>query len=219
MERIRLSGYTPFEKKHIATQYLIPKQLQSNGLNPSQFRISEEALLKLIRSYTRESGVRNLEREIGSVCRAKAVEFADAKDNGKLDSYNSIVQLADLEHILGSERYEAELAAAHLRPGIVTGLVAFSISGNGSILFIEAADMPGNGRLQLTGKLGDVIKGSYSFSPSSSHVYLHVYWLRRGDWLQMFPTFLLPASRFHPSATAALYFTYDVVLCFPLLWF
>ncbi|RPA82819.1 ATP-dependent protease La [Ascobolus immersus RN42] len=160
METIRLSGYTPIEKRHIAIQYLIPKQLKSNGLLPGQVRISEEALMKIISAYTRESGVRNLEREIGSVCRAKAVEFANAKDSGKPDLYNSIVQLSDLERVLGSEKYDAELAATHSKPGIVTGLVAFSISGNGSILFIEAADMPGNGRLQLTGKLGEVIKES-----------------------------------------------------------
>lgn len=147
------------EKKHIASQYLIPKQLQSNGLEADQVVITEPALEKVILGYTRESGVRNLEREIGSVCRAKAVEFSEAKDSNKLDSYKPTVDVADLENILGIEKYDLEIAERSMKPGVVTGLVAFSIGGTGSILFIESSFMPGTGRLQLTGKLGDVIKG------------------------------------------------------------
>src|SRR5271155_1064700 len=105
-------------------------------------------------------GVRNLEREIGSVCRAKAVEYADAQDSGASDKYNPNLTVQDIEEILGIERFDEEIAEKKSRPGIVTGLVAYSGGGQGSILFIEVADMPGNGRVQLTGKLGDVLKES-----------------------------------------------------------
>lgn len=160
METITLSGYTTLEKKHIAKQHLIPKQIRTNGLSEGQVLLSDEVIEKIITTYTRESGVRNLEREIGSVCRYKAVQYADAKDANKLDTYNPKVSLEDLEDILGVERFDEEIAEKHSRPGIVTGLVAYSTGGQGSILFIEVADMPGNGRVQLTGKLGDVLKES-----------------------------------------------------------
>ncbi|KAL1967914.1 hypothetical protein VTN77DRAFT_2331 [Rasamsonia byssochlamydoides] len=160
METITLSGYTTVEKKHIAKQHLIPKQIRTNGLTEGKVLLSDEVIEKIITAYTRESGVRNLEREIGSVCRYKAVQYADAKDANKLDTYNPTVSLDDLEEILGVERFEEEIAEKHSKPGVVTGLVAYSTGGQGSILFIEVADMPGNGRVQLTGKLGDVLKES-----------------------------------------------------------
>lgn len=160
MELIQLSGYTSLEKMHIASQYLIPKQLESNGLAKGQVELANDVLSKIITSYTRESGVRGLEREIGGVCRAKAVQYAEAKDTDQEATYNAKVELADLENILGIEKYYSEIAERSNKPGIVTGLVAYSIGGIGSILFIEAEHMPGNGRLQLTGKLGEVIKGS-----------------------------------------------------------
>jgi len=160
MERIQLSGYTSLEKMHIASQYLIPKQVQSNGLAAGQVEISADVLSTIITSYTRESGVRNLEREIGSVCRAKAVEYAEAKDAHKEESYRPRVEVSELESILGIEKYYSEIAERSNKPGVVTGLVAFSTGGIGSILFIEAEQMPGSGRLQLTGKLGEVIKES-----------------------------------------------------------
>jgi ATP-dependent Lon protease len=139
METISLSGYTTVEKRHIAKRHLIPKQIRSNGLSDGQVHLSDEVIDKTITSYTRESGVRNLER---------------------LDEYNPVVSVEDLEDILGIERFEEEIAEKHGRPGVVTGLVAYSTGGQGSILFIEVADMPGNGRVQLTGKLGDVLKES-----------------------------------------------------------
>lgn len=159
METIQLTGYTSTEKKHIASQYLIPKQIQSNGLSANQLELSDDVILKIITSYTRESGVRNLEREIGSVCRAKAVQFSEAKDSGDLVSYNRRVELSDLEDILGIEKFDLEITERSNKPGVVTGLVAFSIGGTGSILFIETSLMPGSGRVQLTGKLGSVLKG------------------------------------------------------------
>ena len=161
METIQLSGYTSLEKMHIAMQYLIPKQLQSNGLSSDYLEVPEEVIHKIITSYTRESGVRNLERELGSVCRAKAVEFSEAKDSNDLAAYRARVELPDLETILGIERYDQELAERSNKPGVVTGLVAYSIGGTGAILFIESSFMPGSGRLQLTGKLGEVIKGMW----------------------------------------------------------
>lgn len=160
METITLFGYTTVEKRHIAKQHLIPKQIRANGLADGQVVLSDEVIDKTITSYTRESGVRNLEREIGAICRYKAVQFADAADADKLDTYVPVVTLDDLEEILGIERFDEEIAEKHSRPGIVTGLVAYSTGGQGSILFIEVADMPGNGRVQLTGKLGDVLKES-----------------------------------------------------------
>ncbi|KAH7328265.1 Lon protease C-terminal proteolytic domain-containing protein [Stachybotrys elegans] len=160
METIYLPGYTTLEKRHIAMQHLIPKQIRVNGLAEDQVDFTQEVVAKIIESYTRESGVRNLEREIGSVCRAKAVEFAEAKDTQHLETYRPRLTVEDIEAILGIEKFEEEIAEKVSRPGIVTGLVAYSSGGNGSILFIEVADMPGNGRVQLTGKLGDVLKES-----------------------------------------------------------
>ncbi|CAK7565695.1 MAG: hypothetical protein SEPTF4163_003618 [Sporothrix epigloea] len=160
METIHLPGYTTLEKKHIAMQYLVPKQIRVNGLTSEQVGLDEGVVAKVIESYTREAGVRNLERELGSVCRAKAVEYAEAMDSNTLTTYQPRLTVDDLEGILGSEKFEDEIAETSSQPGLVTGLVAYSSGGNGSILFIEVADMPGTGRVQLTGKLGDVLKES-----------------------------------------------------------
>ena len=159
METIQLSGYTTLEKRHIATRHLIPKQITTNGLASKDVQLRNEVIDKVITSYTREAGVRNLEREIGSVCRAKAVQFAEARDTNTLAAYSPWVNVEDLDDILGVERFEEELAARIAQPGVVTGLVAYSTGTQGSILFIEVADMPGSGRVQLTGKLGD---GTYT---------------------------------------------------------
>ncbi|WYZ45051.1 hypothetical protein EsH8_VIII_000367 [Colletotrichum jinshuiense] len=173
METIYLPGYTTLEKRHIAMQHLVPKQIRVNGLSGDQVNFDTEVVSKIIESYTRESGVRNLEREIGSVCRAKAVEFAEAKDGGQLETYKSQLTVDDIEDILGIEKFEEEIAEKTSKPGIVTGLVAYSSGGNGSILFIEVADMPGNGSVQLTGKLGDVLKESVEVALSwvKAHAY------------------------------------------------
>ncbi|EFQ30582.1 ATP-dependent protease La [Colletotrichum graminicola M1.001] len=173
METIYLPGYTTLEKRHIAMQHLVPKQIRVNGLSADQISFDKEVVSKIIESYTRESGVRNLEREIGSVCRAKAVEFAEAKDGGRLETYRPQLTVDDIEEILGIEKFEEEIAEKTSKPGIVTGLVAYSSGGNGSILFIEVADMPGNGSVQLTGKLGDVLKESVEVALSwvKAHAY------------------------------------------------
>ena len=160
METITLSGYTTLEKRHIATRHLIPKQITTNALSDVLVTFTPDVIDTIITSYTREAGVRNLEREIGSVCRYKAVAYSDAKDSSELSSYDPVVTVSDLEEILGTERFEEEIAALSSTPGIVTGLVAYSSGAQGSILFIEVADMPGTGSVQLTGKLGDVLKES-----------------------------------------------------------
>lgn len=160
METIQLPGYTTLEKRHIASQHLIPKQIRTNGLDLSNVIFPDEVTSKIIESYTREAGVRNLERELGAVCRAKAVAYSDALDSSALNSYNPVLTLAEIEEILGTEKFDEELAETRARPGIVTGLVAYASGGNGSILFIEVADMPGSGSVQLTGTLGAVLKES-----------------------------------------------------------
>ena len=162
METIQLSGYTTLEKRHIATRHLLPKQIRTNGLSAPDVQFDENVMDEIITSYTREAGVRNLERELGSVCRSKAVQYAEAQDSLTLSTtgYNPLVRIEDLEPILGISRFDEELAATDAQPGVVTGLVAYSTGAQGSILFIEVADMPGSGRVQLTGKLGDVLKES-----------------------------------------------------------
>ena len=194
METISLPGYTTLEKQHIASRHLLPKQLLINGLNSDSVHVSREVLDRIITAYTREAGVRSLERELAALCRAKAVEYSESLDpsssqssysnNSRVpatgnatpnnpaihtppESYNPHVALSDLERILGPERYENELAAASTRPGVVTGLVAYSSGAQGSILFIEMSDFPASGSslggaLTLTGQLGDVLKESVS---------------------------------------------------------
>ena len=160
METIQLPGYTTIEKRHIAKNHLIPKQIRTNGLAEGQVTFTDPVVDAVITGYTREAGVRNLERELGSVCRYKAVQYADSRDANQPETYHTEVRLEELEDMLGIEKYEEEIAEKRSRPGIVTGLVAYSSGGQGSILFIEVADMPGKGRVQLTGTLGDVLKES-----------------------------------------------------------
>ncbi|KAI1083436.1 Lon protease-like protein 2, peroxisomal [Whalleya microplaca] len=173
METLEFSGYTTLEKRHIALRHLVPKQIRVNGLTEDQIHFSEEVVSKIIESYTRESGVRSLEREIGSVCRAKAVEFVEANDRGHPETYRPDVTVKDLESILGIEKFEDEIAEKANQPGIVTGLVAYSSGGNGGILFIEVLDMPGDGSVELTGNLGDVLKESVKVARSwvRNHAY------------------------------------------------
>ncbi|RIA85328.1 Lon protease C-terminal proteolytic domain-containing protein [Glomus cerebriforme] len=159
MELITVPGYTFDEKVNIAQRHLLPKQITNHGLSLGDIKLSDEVLLKIASGYTREAGVRNLEREIASVCRAKAVEYANAKDKGELDSYNGEITMEEIENILGVTKFDNEVAERIAKPGVVTGL-AWTASGSGGILFIEATQMAGKGNLQLTGRLGEVIKES-----------------------------------------------------------
>jgi ATP-dependent Lon protease len=152
MEIISLSGYTAGEKMEIAKRYLVRRQLEANGLKPEQVEIEDVALRRIIDGYTREAGVRSLEREVGRVLRSIAVEFAE----GKSDKRH--IGVDDIEKILGPVRFENEVAMRSTVPGVATGLAWTPVGGD--ILFIEATRTPGGGRLQLTGQLGDVMKES-----------------------------------------------------------
>ncbi|KAJ3113412.1 hypothetical protein HDU96_003422 [Phlyctochytrium bullatum] len=159
MEIIRIPGYTFEEKLHIARKYLLPKQIKAHGLEEKHVVVKDEVLNKIAISYTREAGVRNLEREIAAVCRAVAVEFTDAKEKGAEEEFDGFVTHERLEKILGPDKFDDEVAERTSTPGVVTGL-AWTSSGAGGLLFIEATQMPGKGNLVLTGKLGDVMKES-----------------------------------------------------------
>lgn len=152
MEIIQLSGYTEEEKLQIASRYLLRRQMEANGLKPEQARIDEAALRGIIRSYTREAGVRGLEREVGRALRHAAVRIAE----GGADSVH--IGAADLAEILGPVRFEDEVAMRTSVPGVATGLAWTPVGGD--ILFIEATRTPGSGRLILTGQLGDVMRES-----------------------------------------------------------
>jgi len=152
MEVITLPGYTAQEKLQIARRYLVPRQAAATGLQPGQCEIGDDALLAIIDDYTREAGVRNLEREIGHVFRDVAVRIAE----GSVERV--AIGAQDLQAILGPKRFDAEVAMRSGIPGVATGLAWTPVGGD--ILFIEAAHMPGSGRLILTGQLGDVMKES-----------------------------------------------------------
>ncbi|HHV81342.1 TPA: endopeptidase La [bacterium] len=152
MEVITLPGYTEYEKLEIAKRYLIPRQISENGLKPEMVTFDEEAIKKIIREYTREAGVRNLEREIGAVLRKIAQKVAQ----GETGPFNITVN--DIEKYLGIPRYHFGLAGERDEVGVATGL-AWTEAG-GDILFIEAALVPGKGGLILTGKLGEVMQES-----------------------------------------------------------
>jgi ATP-dependent Lon protease len=152
MEVIHLPGYTAQEKLQIARRYLVARQLESTGLKPEQCELDDEALMAIVTDYTREAGVRNLEREIGNVCRHVAMRIAE----GAAERVH--VAAADLAAILGPLKFEAEVAMRSAVPGVATGLAWTPVGGD--ILFVEAARMPGSGKLILTGQLGDVMKES-----------------------------------------------------------
>ncbi len=152
MEVIQLPGYTEEEKVEIAKRYLVKRQMEANGLKPEQATIADAALVAIVRDYTREAGVRNLEREIGSVLRHVAMRIAE----GKAESVT--IDAADLHGVLGPRKFEAETALRTGMPGVATGLAWTPVGGD--ILFVEATKIPGSGKLILTGQLGDVMKES-----------------------------------------------------------
>jgi ATP-dependent Lon protease len=152
MEVLQLPGYTEHEKLKIAQKYLIPKEIKANALKSEEIVIQEDAIRGIIKDYTREAGVRNLEREIANVCRKVAKSIAEGKPAP------ITVKAEDLHDYLGKPRFFAETAIMIDRPGVVTGL-AWTPTG-GDILFVEATKMPGSKQLTLTGQLGDVMKES-----------------------------------------------------------
>ena len=153
MEIIQLAGYTREEKHHIAKRYLVPRQIERNGLTPDKIEIKDDAIDVVIVEYTREAGVRNLERELGSICRKVARDFAEGKAKRKVT-----VTKAKVRALLGKRRYFSEARLRTKEPGVSTGL-AWTPFG-GEVLFIEATQYTGSGKLNITGQLGDVMRES-----------------------------------------------------------
>jgi ATP-dependent Lon protease len=170
METIELAGYTLEEKKNIARRYLVPRQIDANGLKPSQIEFGDPALVAIIEEYTREAGVRGLERQIGTICRKVARGVAEGKGKGKVK-----VSGKRARELLGRRRVFAEQRRRTKVPGVSTGL-AWTPTG-GDVLFIEATSMPGSGQLTITGQLGDVMRESAQ--AALSYV--------RGHWREIAP--------------------------------
>jgi ATP-dependent Lon protease len=152
MEVIALPGYTPGEKEEIARRYLVNRQREANGLSDMQCQLNDDVIPAVIRDYTREAGVRQLERELGSLFRHAAMRVAENAEARVTITVN------DLQSILGPRRFENEVALRTSLPGVATGLAWTPVGGD--ILFIEASSTPGKGRLILTGQLGEVMKES-----------------------------------------------------------
>jgi ATP-dependent Lon protease len=170
METIELAGYTQEEKQHIARRYLVPRQIRANGLKTSQIEFADPALAAIIDEYTREAGVRNLERQIGTICRKVARKVAEGNSKGKVK-----ISAKRARELLGRRRVFAEQRRRTKVPGVATGL-AWTPTG-GDVLFIEATSMPGSGSLTITGQLGDVMKESAQ--AALSYV--------RGHWREVAP--------------------------------
>ena len=158
MEIIQLDGYTEYEKIKIAQGFLVPRQIKANGLREGEVTFSEEALRKTVQDYTREAGVRNLERQIGTICRKSAVKIAA----GEMQTIAVTPEI--VREYLKRERFESEASEAIEIPGIATGLAVTAVGGD--ILFIEATRMRGKGGLTLTGQLGDVMRESAQIAHS-----------------------------------------------------
>jgi ATP-dependent Lon protease len=153
MEVIELSGYTHEEKREIAKRYLVPRQMERNGVGRSKVEFTDPALDALVEGYTREAGVRGLEREIGAVVRKVAREFAEGKRKSK-----RVVRPKTVVELLGRARFTSDVTRRTGEPGVATGLAWTPVGGD--VLFIEATAFPGSGKLQITGQLGDVMKES-----------------------------------------------------------
>ena len=163
MEVIRFAGYTEDEKFHIAKSFLWPKQLKVHGLEKSKVKMSPMALREVISRYTREAGVRNLERNLATICRKIARQTVEKK------KYSKTIKVRDIKKYLGRQKFSSLIAEKKDEVGMATGLAYSSVGGD--ILFIEVALMPGRGKLMLTGQLGDVMKESAraAFTWAKSH--------------------------------------------------
>jgi ATP-dependent Lon protease len=153
METIQLAGYTEEEKLQIARRYLVPRQIERSGLKRSQVSFSDAGLRTIVSDYTREAGVRNLEREIGSVCRKVARQVAEGSFSKKVS-----VTGPKARELLGRPRFPSDLRRRTAAPGVATGLAWTPVGGD--VLFVEATAMPGSGKLTITGQLGDVMRES-----------------------------------------------------------
>ena len=172
MEVIHISGYTELEKLNIAQQYLVSKQVKQQGLKPKFIEFTDEGIYEIIRSYTRESGVRNLEREIASVCRKIARKVVTARSN-KEHFGQTVINAEQVQELLGVQKFRKQLVAKSNEVGLATGLAWTEVGGE--VLQTEATTMEGKGDLLLTGKLGDVMqesaKAALSFVRSHSARY------------------------------------------------
>jgi ATP-dependent Lon protease len=178
MEVIQLAGYTEEEKLQIARRYLVPRQIERNGLRRSQIEITDPALRAVISDYTREAGVRNLEREIGTICRKVAFQVAQGEVKRKVT-----VSEKRARELLGKRKFFSEVRRRTAVPGVATGLAWTPVGGD--VLFIEATAMPGEGRLTITGQLGDVMRESAE--AALSYVRAHAQELVEGlpeDWFR-----------------------------------
>jgi ATP-dependent Lon protease len=197
MEVIQLAGYTQEEKLQIAKRYLVPRQIERNGLTTSRIEFTDEALLLIIDGYTREAGVRNLEREIGAICRKVAREWAEGSRKRKLT-----VRPKTVGTLLGRRRHFRETLRRTQIPGVATGLAWTPVGGE--VLFVEATAFPGDGKMQMTGQLGDVMKESASaaFSWSKGHVDAPADWFATHDVHVHVPAGAIPKDG--PSAGIAM---------------
>jgi ATP-dependent Lon protease len=158
MEIIQLDGYTEYEKLQIAQRHLVPRQLKAHALADEEITFTAEALRKIVQDYTREAGVRNLERQLGAVCRKSVVKIA-------AQEWSHVIITPELiREYLKKEKFESELSENIEIPGIATGLAVTAVGGD--ILFIEATRMNGRGKLTLTGQLGDVMRESAQIAHS-----------------------------------------------------
>jgi ATP-dependent Lon protease len=155
METIQLAGYTEEEKLEIAKRYLVPRQVERNGLVKSKVEFTDPALREIVDGYTREAGVRNLEREIGAVCRKVAREFAEGTRRSK-----RTVRPKTVTELLGRRRFDSDVGRRTHEPGVATGLAWTPVGGD--VLFVEATAFSGDGKLQITGQLGEVMRESAS---------------------------------------------------------
>jgi len=200
MEIIQLPGYTAQEKLQIAKRYLVPRQQKATGLSPEQCEITDDALTTIILDYTREAGVRNLEREIGNVFRNVAVRIAEGS------AQKTVIAPDDLHAILGARKFEGEVAMRSGIPGVATGLAWTPVGGD--ILFVEAAKMPGSGKLILTGQLGEVMRESAQAALSlvkarSAHLGIDAQVLEKSDIHVHVPAGATPKDG--PSAGVAMF--------------
>lgn len=174
MEIIELDSYTRREKLQIARRYLLPRQIRENGLSDERIAINDDILALIIEDYTREAGVRTLERKIAAVCRAQAASVV------RKETIHVDITVEDVRTALGPKDFESEVVAASNIPGIATGLAYTPVGGE--ILFIEAAKMPGSGQLTLTGQLGDVMRESAVAATSIIRARMGVWNVKPGDY-------------------------------------
>jgi ATP-dependent Lon protease len=193
MEVIPLAGYTEEEKLQIAKRYLVPRQIERNGLRKSQVGFTDAGLREIITAYTREAGVRNLEREIGSACRKVALEVAMGTLERKLS-----VTAPRVRKLLGRPRFQPDVKRRTAEAGVATGLAWTPVGGD--VLFIEASAMPGKGKLTITGQLGEVMRESAEAALSyvRGHADLPEDWFAKHDLHVHVPAGAIPKDG--PSA-------------------